>query len=97
MIPTSPFNTLLVPTDFSDASRDAFEWARKSISESDAVIIAPSNPIVSIGPLLAVPGVRDAVQRRRDRVVAVSPIIGSEAIKRRADDLAPSGWACFQR
>jgi len=51
------------------------------------VVIAPSNPIVSIGPLLAVPGVRDAVEARRDDVVAVSPIIAGAALKGPADRL----------
>jgi len=46
-----------------------------AIAGADQVVIAPSNPIVSIGPLLAVPGVRDAVIARRDDVVAVSPIV----------------------
>ena len=45
------------------------------------VVICPSNPIVSIGPLLAVPGVRDAVTASRDRVVAVSPIVAGAALK----------------
>ncbi len=51
------------------------------------VVIAPSNPIVSIGPVLAVPGVRDAVVARRDDVVAVSPIVAGAALKGPADRL----------
>jgi len=58
-----------------------------AIAAADVVIIAPSNPIVSIAPLLAVPGVRDAVAARRDRCVAVSPIIGGRALKGPADRL----------
>jgi LPPG:FO 2-phospho-L-lactate transferase len=58
-----------------------------AIATGDTVIIAPSNPIVSIGPVLAVPGVRDAVVARRDRCVAVSPIIGGVALKGPADRL----------
>jgi LPPG:FO 2-phospho-L-lactate transferase len=54
---------------------------------SDHVIIAPSNPIVSIGPLLAVPGIREAVATRRDRTVAVSPIVAGAALKGPADRL----------
>src|SRR5207244_1166221 len=46
-----------------------------------AVIIAPSNPIISIGPILRVPGMRHALQAVRERVVAVSPLIGGRAIK----------------
>jgi LPPG:FO 2-phospho-L-lactate transferase len=51
------------------------------------VVVAPSNPIVSIGPLLAVPGVRDAVEARRDRCIAVSPIVDGKALKGPADRL----------
>ena len=53
----------------------------EAIEAADVVVIAPSNPIVSIDPVLAVPGLRDALVARRDRVVAVSPIIGGAALK----------------
>lgn len=56
-----------------------------AIASADAIVIAPSNPIVSIGPVLAVPGVRDAVAARRERTVAVSPIVGGAALKGPAD------------
>lgn len=59
---------------------DAFDQAA-------TVVIAPSNPIVSIDPVLAVPGVRAALQARRDDVVAVSPIIAGAALKGPADRL----------
>ena len=52
-----------------------------SIATADALVIAPSNPIVSIDPVLAVPGVADAVRTRRDHNIAVSPIIGGKALK----------------
>ncbi|HEV2759132.1 MAG TPA: 2-phospho-L-lactate transferase, partial [Acidimicrobiales bacterium] len=52
-----------------------------AVATADVVIICPSNPIVSIGPLLAVPGVREAVTASRDRVVAVSPIVAGAALK----------------
>ena len=52
-----------------------------AIREADRLILAPSNPFVSIGPILAVPGVREAVTRSRARRIAVSPIVGGEAIK----------------
>ena len=58
-----------------------------AIERADTVVIAPSNPIVSIGPVLAVPGVRDAVVARRDDVVAVSPIVAGAALKGPADRL----------
>ncbi len=56
-----------------------------AIASADAVVIAPSNPIVSIGPVLAVPGVREAVVARRDHCVAVSPIVAGAALKGPAD------------
>ncbi len=52
-----------------------------ALRDADRVVIAPSNPIVSIDPVLAVPGVRDAVTLRREDTVAVSPIVGDQAIK----------------
>lgn len=54
---------------------------------ADRVVIAPSNPIVSVAPVLAVPGVREAVSARRDSVVAVSPLVGGRALKGPADRL----------
>jgi len=56
-----------------------------AIERSDVVVIAPSNPLVSIGPVLAVPGVRQAMQSARERVVAVSPIVAGAALKGPAD------------
>ena len=58
-----------------------------AITGADVVVVAPSNPIVSIGPLLAVPGIADAVRARRDHTVAVSPIIAGAALKGPADRL----------
>ena len=58
-----------------------------ALSSADRVVIAPSNPIVSIGPILAVPGLRAAVAARRDDVVAVSPIIAGATVKGPADRL----------
>jgi LPPG:FO 2-phospho-L-lactate transferase len=51
----------------------------------DMVVIAPSNPLVSIGPIRALPGVDDHLAARRDTVVAVSPIVGGAALKGPAD------------
>jgi len=58
-----------------------------ALADSAQVVIAPSNPIVSIGPLLAVPGVREAVEARRADTVAISPIIAGAALKGPADRL----------
>jgi LPPG:FO 2-phospho-L-lactate transferase len=54
---------------------------RSAIDDADVIVIAPSNPFVSIGPILALTGMRDAVAAARARVVAVSPIVGGAAIK----------------
>lgn len=51
-----------------------------TLRSADAVILCPSNPFVSIGPILALPGVREAL-RNVPRVVAVSPIVGGQALK----------------
>jgi LPPG:FO 2-phospho-L-lactate transferase len=59
----------------------------EALASSERVVIAPSNPIVSIDPVLAVPGVSDAVMARREDVVAVSPIIAGAALKGPADRL----------
>jgi LPPG:FO 2-phospho-L-lactate transferase len=56
-----------------------------AIRDADVIVIAPSNPVVSIGPVLAVPGVREAVVAKRDRTVAVSPIVAGAALKGPAD------------
>jgi LPPG:FO 2-phospho-L-lactate transferase len=56
-----------------------------AIASAGTVVCAPSNPIVSIGPVLAVPGLREAVTARRDRTVAVSPIVAGSALKGPAD------------
>jgi LPPG:FO 2-phospho-L-lactate transferase len=57
----------------------------RSIRSADLVVICPSNPIVSIGPILAVPGVEHEVAARRQRTVAISPIVAGAALKGPAD------------
>jgi len=59
----------------------------EALAASTRIVIAPSNPILSIGPILAVPAVARAVSDRRDRVVAVSPIVAGAALKGPADRL----------
>jgi LPPG:FO 2-phospho-L-lactate transferase len=67
----------------------------EAIVSADAVLIAPSNPITSIGPILAVPGIRDALVRARGKVAAVSPIIGNAAVAGPAGILmAAQGLPC---
>ena len=59
----------------------------ESIDEAEVVVVCPSNPVVSIGPILAVRGVREALRRTRARVVAVSPIVAGRPLKGPADKL----------
>lgn len=58
-----------------------------AIAGAERLVIAPSNPIVSIAPVLAIPGIRAAAEARRDQTVAVSPIIAGAALKGPADRL----------
>jgi LPPG:FO 2-phospho-L-lactate transferase len=63
-----------------------------ALETAETILVCPSNPVISIGPILAVPGIRDVLVRRRDRVVGVSPIIAGRPVKGPADCLmAPLG------
>jgi len=53
----------------------------EAILHSDAVIICPSNPLISIGPILAVPGVRDLLKQTAATVAAISPVVGGASLK----------------
>ena len=65
----------------------------EAIAEAERVVICPSSPVVSIGTILAVPGVRDALRARRDDCVAVSPIVGRRPVEGPADRfLAGAGY-----
>lgn len=59
----------------------------EAIASSRAVLIAPSNPVTSIGPILAVPGIREALAKTSAPVVAVSPVIGTKAVSGPAGNL----------
>jgi LPPG:FO 2-phospho-L-lactate transferase len=52
-----------------------------AIANAEAIILCPSNPFISIGPILAIPGIRQALQLKRDKVAAISPIVGGKALK----------------
>ncbi|MBA3365566.1 MAG: 2-phospho-L-lactate transferase [Actinobacteria bacterium] len=90
-----PFQTWFVARghrDDVDAIR--FEGAERAtaapgvldaLAAADVILIAPSNPYVSIGPILAVSEIRQALARRRAPVVAVSPLVGGRAVKGPAD------------
>jgi LPPG:FO 2-phospho-L-lactate transferase len=58
-----------------------------ALGGADAVLLCPSNPVVSIGPILALPGVREALSAARAEVVAISPIVGGAPVKGPADRL----------
>ena len=65
----------------------------QSIESAAAIIFAPSNPVTSIGPILAVPGIRDALRQTRACVAAVSPIVGGAAVSGPAGALMKMmGW-----
>jgi LPPG:FO 2-phospho-L-lactate transferase len=59
----------------------------KAIIEADTIVIAPSNPLISIAPILAVPGIRGALRQRRESVVAVCPLIGGKSLKGPTDKM----------
>ena len=59
----------------------------EAIDEADGIVISPSNPLISIGPILAVPGVREALRRRRADVVAVCPLVGGKSLKGPSDKM----------
>jgi len=62
----------------------------EAIAAADAVVFCPSNPIVSVAPILAVPGIRDAVAQRRGVAAGVSPIVGGAPVRGMADKLMPA-------
>jgi len=65
----------------------------ESIEAAEAIIFAPSNPVTSIGPILSVPGIRDALRRTKAPVAAVSPIVGGAAVSGPAGALMKMmGW-----
>jgi LPPG:FO 2-phospho-L-lactate transferase len=68
-------------------SARATKEVEQALTQGERVVIAPSNPLISIDPILQVAGIRDIVRERRDDVVAISPIIGGSALKGPADRL----------
>lgn len=78
----------LAPARFENPGIEAARPApgvTELIAAADAVLIAPSNPVVSVGPILAVPGIREAVSATPAPVVGVSPIIGGRVVRGMAD------------
>ena len=62
----------------------------EALAEADAVIVGPSNPVISIGPILAVPGMREALADSPAKVVAVSPFVDGHAVKGPTDAFVAS-------
>jgi LPPG:FO 2-phospho-L-lactate transferase len=75
-----------VGVDDATATAEVLE----AIATADVVLIAPSNPVVSIGTILGVPGIRDAVTAAPGPVVGVSPIIGGAPVRGMADSCLPA-------
>jgi LPPG:FO 2-phospho-L-lactate transferase len=59
----------------------------EAIRGADRIIVCPSNPIISIGPILAVPGIRDALRARKKDVISVCPIVGGKSLKGPSDKM----------
>jgi len=62
----------------------------EALASAEAILLAPSNPVVSIGTILSIPGVRDAVRSSTASVVGVSPIVGGAPVRGMADKLMPA-------
>ncbi len=78
-----------VQLDGAEAARPA-PGVVEALMGADAVLIAPSNPVVSIDTILAIPGIREAIAATEAPVVGVSPIIGGEVVRGMAHRLLPA-------
>jgi LPPG:FO 2-phospho-L-lactate transferase len=72
--------------DGADKARPA-NGVLEAIRDADRTLICPSNPLISIGPILAVPGIREALRARKERVIAVCPIVGGKSLKGPSDKM----------
>ncbi len=72
--------------DGADKARPA-NGVLDAIRDADRIVVCPSNPLISIGPILAVPGIREALRARRETVVAVCPIVGGKSLKGPSDKM----------
>lgn len=82
------YRATLAPTRFDNPGISAAVPApgvAEAIAAADVVLIAPSNPVVSIGPILRVPGIREALAAASAPVIGVSPIIGGRVVRGMAD------------
>ena len=66
------------------------EGVLTALKSSEAIILCPSNPILSIGPILAIPGIREALGKSSGRIVGVSPIVGGRSMKGPLDRIMES-------
>jgi LPPG:FO 2-phospho-L-lactate transferase len=57
----------------------------EAISDADMIVITPSNPLISIGPILAIPGIRETLRARRECLMAISPLVGGKSLKGPSD------------
>ncbi|HET7405493.1 MAG TPA: 2-phospho-L-lactate transferase, partial [Candidatus Bathyarchaeia archaeon] len=88
---TMEFQEYFVRRKFQDPVQDvSYEGAAHAapapgvvpaIEAADLIILCPSNPILSIGPILAIPGISDSIAKTRARIVGISPIVGGKAVK----------------
>lgn len=88
---TMEFQEYFVRRKFQDPVQDvSYEGAAHAvpapgvvpaIEAADLIILCPSNPILSIGPILAIPGIRDSIAKTRAKIVGISPIVGGKAVK----------------
>ncbi|HEX4919926.1 MAG TPA: 2-phospho-L-lactate transferase [Candidatus Bathyarchaeia archaeon] len=88
---TLEFQEYFVRRKFQDPVQDvSYEGAAHAvpapgvvpaIETADLIILCPSNPILSIGPILAIPGIRDSIAKTKARIVGISPIVGGKAVK----------------
>ena len=62
----------------------------EAIGDADAIVLCPSNPVASLGPILAVPGIRETLAARRTRAVGISGIVGGAPLAGMADKLMPA-------
>jgi LPPG:FO 2-phospho-L-lactate transferase len=72
--------------DGADKARPA-GGVLEAIRDADRILICPSNPLISIGPILVIPGVREALRARKQRVIAVCPIVGGKSLKGPSDKM----------
>ena len=74
-------------------SFDGIERARpasgvlEALERASSIVICPSNPLISIGPILAVPGIREVLRKRRRQTIAVCPIVGGKSLKGPSDQM----------